>query len=468
MSHDVFISYAHRDNVPCCGDEQNRWIKRLHKALSNDLSTRLGRDADVFYDKKNIKDGDLFKNSIKDALKDSATILVVLSPSWANSDPCNSEYRYYQNHRGNADSYTLIIESLDIDPEDWNELKKLFRRLDLIHRRIFYKKEENGPTRTFGVHEDEPTFYHETSDLGWMIKSKLAQAKGPPDPNEKKVFIYSATEGLSDTSRDHLLQLQSELRDHLDEKLSVGLMLRDWLTNDSPYEDDGVRELALTEEIRLCDHFVQLVTKNIRGQVNAATQALAIAKEVKKPFSVWSAAVTDNEEITFSGSFESFKQEVLSYLQTADAKTEDSGLQCESECYAYIDRGDDYDASKLIELVDELQRQDIETVPEKSEDDIGILEQALRDPACNAIITIRRGNRPNILKARIDSELDQQIAVHKKGRPIQRIILNLCDLENDQVSEEVASSEWDIINTAKELMSKVQVKKIRYNIYSNE
>ena len=314
MSHDVFISYAHLDNVPYRGDKDNGWIKRLKTAISDDLSTRLGRKANVFYDKKNIQDGDKFKEEIKQALKESTTMLVVLSPTWANSEPCKSEYRFYQDENQFADSNTLIIERLSIDDNVWNDLKKLFRKLDQIHRRKFYKEEEGRAPKTYGVNEDEAIFYDEACELAYIIKNKLAETEDATNADEQRVFIYCATDNLSDTSTEHLLQLRRELRDYLEDKLSVGMIQRNWLTNDTAYEDAEALELALTEEIRKCDHFVQLVTKNTSGQVVAATQALGIAKALGKPVSVWSAAIASNEEITFSGSFEEFKQEVFTTI----------------------------------------------------------------------------------------------------------------------------------------------------------
>ena len=159
---------------------------------------------------------------------------------------------------------------------------------------------------------------------------------------------------------------------------------------------------------------------------------------------------------------------MLARLRGDEQKQEDIEVSSDTEQYAFIDRGDDYYGSQLFELVDELKAKGIKVEADESEDDIDVLERALDDPACAAIVTIRREKRPRILNARIDAELDHQIALHCKNRPLHRLILNSCGLENEQISQELSSSDWKIANNLEDLLGNLQINNFRYNSYSKE
>ncbi len=51
FQRNLFISYAHIDNVPLT-EQQQGWITRFHSTLSAMLNMRLGRKAEIWRDSK--------------------------------------------------------------------------------------------------------------------------------------------------------------------------------------------------------------------------------------------------------------------------------------------------------------------------------------------------------------------------------------------------------------------------------
>ncbi len=101
-AHDVFISYAHLDNRSVT-QQQTGWVTRFHESLANVLSTRLGKDAAIWRDKK-LQGNDEFGAKIEEAFSKTAVLISILTPRYLKSEWCNKEIRGFcetaQNHGG--------------------------------------------------------------------------------------------------------------------------------------------------------------------------------------------------------------------------------------------------------------------------------------------------------------------------------------------------------------------------------
>jgi len=124
-SADVLISYAHRDN-------QDGWVTRLKKKLTEKLNPFLAGRAEVWFDDR-IAPGVYFKEEIQQKLKGTQIFVAVVSPSYLDSEFCVSdELDWFQNHGGRE-----IIQVLKVPLEADQEVP-----LPEIHYKVLYDEKD--------------------------------------------------------------------------------------------------------------------------------------------------------------------------------------------------------------------------------------------------------------------------------------------------------------------------------------
>lgn len=151
--HDVFISYAHRDNQPILQDVSAKgWVSSFDEILGNFLTRELGRDARIWRDPSNDA-GDYFWDKIKGNLLKSKTFILILSPSYVNSEYCKEEFNTFFKDRkpiriGDKSCIFPIIKK----PVETNGVPDGLRTIlkDVLAIE-FFKREENEKTLTFDV-----------------------------------------------------------------------------------------------------------------------------------------------------------------------------------------------------------------------------------------------------------------------------------------------------------------------------
>ena len=86
--NDIFVSYAHVDNIPFSGISKG-WVETFIDNLSTKLAQKIGR-ADLFklWDDRLLAQNAPLTPEILDALKGSATLVLVLSPGYLKSPWC--------------------------------------------------------------------------------------------------------------------------------------------------------------------------------------------------------------------------------------------------------------------------------------------------------------------------------------------------------------------------------------------
>src|SRR5215813_10502037 len=87
-AHDVFLSYTHVDDKEDAGQ---RWVTKFTEQLRTRLEMVSGRTIDIWRDEEKLGGADYFNDTIANAVRNSAVLLVVLSPSYFNSDYCQRE-----------------------------------------------------------------------------------------------------------------------------------------------------------------------------------------------------------------------------------------------------------------------------------------------------------------------------------------------------------------------------------------
>jgi hypothetical protein len=92
FEYDIFISYAHVDNVAFPG-QADGWIEQFYKNLNLMLAKRFGRMDMVkfWWDSKKLDGSVLFDQSIEQGIKESAIMICVNSPGYIASAYCKRE-----------------------------------------------------------------------------------------------------------------------------------------------------------------------------------------------------------------------------------------------------------------------------------------------------------------------------------------------------------------------------------------
>ncbi len=93
FQRNLFISYAHIDNVPLT-EQQQGWITRFHSTLSAMLNMRLGRKAEIWRDSK-LNGNDIFADEIVQQFPKTELLISVLTPRYAESEWCTREVKEF-------------------------------------------------------------------------------------------------------------------------------------------------------------------------------------------------------------------------------------------------------------------------------------------------------------------------------------------------------------------------------------
>ena len=84
-----FISYAHDDNLPTGGgQDEEGFVSFLQRMLEIKLKDLGSQEAKLWRDAKRFSNGDPYDVEIEDALKKSALLIVVLSRNWLKRPYC--------------------------------------------------------------------------------------------------------------------------------------------------------------------------------------------------------------------------------------------------------------------------------------------------------------------------------------------------------------------------------------------
>ena len=108
-AYDIFISYAHVDNLAFPG-QVDGWIKQFYDNLNLMLAKRAGRVGMVnfWWDTKKLDGSVLFDASIEDGIKKSAIMICLNSPGYIASDYCQQELDTFYK-KATADSIGLNV-----------------------------------------------------------------------------------------------------------------------------------------------------------------------------------------------------------------------------------------------------------------------------------------------------------------------------------------------------------------------
>src|ERR1044072_7566482 len=95
--YDVFISYAHNDNMAPRG--QYGWVDNFHIALYNYLTERLGkgRRAKIWRDRTELQGNSLLDEALANNVNNSLIFIPIISENYLASEYCREELRTFCN-----------------------------------------------------------------------------------------------------------------------------------------------------------------------------------------------------------------------------------------------------------------------------------------------------------------------------------------------------------------------------------
>jgi hypothetical protein len=225
FQRNVFISYAHIDNVPL-SEQQMGWITRFHNTLSAMLSMRLGHKAEIWRDSK-LQGNDIFADEIIQQFPRTELLISVLTPRYVESEWCTREVKEFCKSAESTgglvvDNKARVLKIIKLPVENENPLPPVMR--EALGYPFYEFDEQQVPLELDPAYGEEFTrkynrklaaLAYDIAQLVKKIETPAAPAAKPqeaPAPNASKPAIYLAE--CSFDRRDAREALESELRLH--------------------------------------------------------------------------------------------------------------------------------------------------------------------------------------------------------------------------------------------------------------
>jgi hypothetical protein len=249
--HDVFVSYAHIDNVPL-GTERG-WITNFVAYLKNLLDKGLGcREVDVWMDHE-LTGNEPFSARIESALTNSAILLVVASPSYLASQWCARERNAFLTAVSRKATAGARVFRVDLDRFEPADFPSEFREL-LGYP--FWALDQNRNPRTLGVPvvdaKRDPDYFTMLTklriELGKELKSlRAAQSGHAAAPEGPCVFLAEVTDDQDD---------QHDELDAYAKQAGLTVLPESWY----PREDAAAFQQRMAADLARSKAFVQLLS----------------------------------------------------------------------------------------------------------------------------------------------------------------------------------------------------------------
>ncbi len=193
FSRDIFISYSHNDNdVPFEG--QDGWVSNFSKCLKLRLNQLTPGMTGIWRDPKLTRTYD-FPDALKKQLQNSAALVVIVSPSYMESEWCTIERREFCSSAKNKvgmEGKRPIFKVVKLPPE-----KTLPSELqDILGWQFYNEDPETGRYREidpFLSKETYPKWFPILEDLAQEIKDILNNDPGKKSPEGPVIYLAKTT-----------------------------------------------------------------------------------------------------------------------------------------------------------------------------------------------------------------------------------------------------------------------------------
>jgi hypothetical protein len=149
--YDLFISYAHVDDAPVFGA---KWVSTLRHDLYHLLAQKMDRYEafSLWWDETDLRGNHAVTPEIRNALKQSATLLLVLSPGYLASQ-CGRQEKdlFFEVLGGEPQDRVFVVEKQVLDGDQLRAAE-----LADIKGYFFWYRDEHNQARTLSIREPEP------------------------------------------------------------------------------------------------------------------------------------------------------------------------------------------------------------------------------------------------------------------------------------------------------------------------
>jgi len=225
FQRNVFISYAHIDNVPFA-EQQIGWITRFHATLSAMLSMRMGHKAEIWRDSK-LQGNDIFADEIVQQFPKTELLISVLTPRYVESEWCTREVKEFCKSAETTgglvvDNKARVVKVIKLPVDNEDPLPPVMK--EALGYPFYELDDEQVPLELDPAYGEEFTRKYNLKmaklafDITQLIKKMEAPAAPVVKPQEAAVAspskpgVYLAE--CSFDRRDAREALESELRLH--------------------------------------------------------------------------------------------------------------------------------------------------------------------------------------------------------------------------------------------------------------
>lgn len=207
---DVFLSYASVDDqlpAPC-----DRWVSKFTNALRQVLSSKLGREPKIYFDRLCAAPNHELENILK-SCRSSKIFVAIASPAYQVRDWTRSELESFMEA---AESPRLFVVEFQPIPNHAHPLLVERSRIQFFRRGIYGEARMPAPLKP-----DSDEFFHKIWDLAYAIGDQLELMAGgevakPPaeEPKLGPVLLCMPTDDLEDECnavRRHLEQVGAKV-----------------------------------------------------------------------------------------------------------------------------------------------------------------------------------------------------------------------------------------------------------------
>jgi hypothetical protein len=225
LGQDAFISYKHDNNL-LLDQDGNGWVDNFHKHLEVHLVQFTGRKVAIWRDPELAKNSVLI-DSLRNRVKDSVALIVILSPGYLNSEYCMGELREFCAQAKVSGGLHLngksrIFAVVKLPPDDGNYPGEIADQL----RYEFF--ETNSKTRRpdefrGDIRNRDERYWLRLEELAWDMKELLREMRLLPKPvaatsnilaetssPKKTIYLAETTADLAEQRR----QIREELKLH--------------------------------------------------------------------------------------------------------------------------------------------------------------------------------------------------------------------------------------------------------------
>lgn len=218
FEHDVFISYASVDNHPPVSVSKG-WITTLVQELQRVLDIELGRNdrANIWMDYQ-LQANDVLTDTLLNTLNRSATLLIVLSPGYLESEWCARERNIFmqkaQQINAEGKGRIFLVEKREMD---WDDKPEEIR--DIKGASFWVKEMEQSYTLGDPAPRIEETeYYRKVDNLARDLADQLKRMQQSPTPSREdtndnqpqQVLLANVTDDLYDKCEEVKRYLQQQ------------------------------------------------------------------------------------------------------------------------------------------------------------------------------------------------------------------------------------------------------------------